>query len=615
MSDKPGVIGRIFSAFWNGLTRVRMALANVLFLLVLLVLFVAFSGRSPAPLPEKAALLLNPAGVVVEQKSYTEPLAHLLSGPAAQERETLLSDMIDAILYAKDDPSITALVMELDQLAAIGVSKTGEVAEALAEFRESGKPIVAWGDGFSQGNYLLAAEADTLIIHPLGDVLLEGFANYQWYFADALDKLAIDLHVFRAGEYKSIAELFTRNDMSAGEKEITRRWLGQLWGHYTHTVETRRELEPGSVDAYIESFAAGAVAGGDFAQLALDAGLVDRVETRQLANNWLGELVGAVDDYGDYQAVAFKDYLRHARPSMRSVGDKPMIGVVVASGMIYDGEQPAGSIGGDSTASLLQDAIDDEKIAAIVLRVDSGGGSVFGSEIIREKVVQAQAAGKPVVISMGSMAASGGYWIAAPADEIWATPTTLTGSIGVFGAMPTFDKLMARYGVYTDGVGTTSVAGALRPDRPMSPQASAVFQASIDSIYQRFINVVAEGRELTHEQAATLATGGVWSGEDALGLGLVDELGGRRAAVKAPARLAGVEDYVHVTIDFPLTPQEQLLQDLLGSVSLPSLFGTQAAWPGSLQRWSAPLRDKLSLVTSLNDPRGIYAHCLACLAP
>lgn len=251
MSKNPGIIRRFFAALWNGLTRVRQTLANLLFLLFLLLIFVAISGRSPAPMPEKAALLLNPAGRVVEQMSYTPPLQLLFGERNAQPREALLSDMIDAILYAKDDPAITALVLELDQLESIGISKTSEVAEAIVEFRSSGKPVIAWGDAFSQGQYLLAAQADTLIIHPMGDVRLEGFANYQWYFADALAKLSVDIHVFKAGEHKSIAEPLLRNDMSSGEKEISQRWLDLLWAQYTGQVEERRGMEAGSVNDYI----------------------------------------------------------------------------------------------------------------------------------------------------------------------------------------------------------------------------------------------------------------------------------------------------------------------------------------------------------------------------
>ena len=279
--ERPGPVRHVLGTLWNGVTRVRIALSNILFLLIILFIFLAFRGQSPEPLPERAALLLNPVGSVVDQKTYVEPLALLLDDQSPQEREVLLGDMVDAILIAKDDPKITTLVMELDQMFRLGTSKSGEVAAAIAEFRETGKPVIAWSDSISQDQYLLASEADELIIHPMGGVVLEGFSNYQWYFADALDKLDVNVHVFRAGEFKSIAEPFLRNDMSEGEKAISRRWLENAWSNYTARVEARRELPEGAIDAFVDGFPEAVVnQGGDLAQTALAGKLVDKVMGR-----------------------------------------------------------------------------------------------------------------------------------------------------------------------------------------------------------------------------------------------------------------------------------------------------------------------------------------------
>jgi len=614
MSDKRGIIRRVFSAFWTGLTRLRVALSNILFLLLILLLVVLFSGRALEPLPAQAALILNPAGSIVEQKSYVDPMTLLLSEPLPQEREVLLRDVIAAIRTAKDDPKITSLVMELDSLWSVGISKTGEIAAALAEFRASGKPIIAWGDSFTQSQYLLATEADTIILHPMGGVLLEGFANYKWYFADALDKLSLNMHVFKAGDFKSVADPFEGNEMPAGEKEISQRWLDSLWSQYTGKVESARTLDPGSVDTYIGSFVERlAEQDGDLAEWALGTGLVDQLLTRIEANAFLIDVVGDQDDYGNYQGVSFEYYLERKRPLLPGNAGVEKVAVVTAKGIILDGDQPAGRIGGDSLANLLQEAIEDDSIRAIVLRVDSGGGSAFASEIIYQRLLMAREYNKPVVVSMGSVAASGGYWIAAAADEIWATPTTITGSIGVISAFPTVDRLLDRLGIHADGVGTTPLAGALRIDRPLMPEAKALQQMVVDNLYQRFISLVAEGRNMEVEAVDAVASGRVWSGADALEVGLVDQLGGLDDAIAAAARLAQLEDYRVEYIEPQLSPRELLAKHFLGQAA--GWLGSGGGLTQSIHGLTASLRSGVELLEVFNDPRGAYARCLGCVAP
>jgi protease-4 len=616
MSDKRGFITRFLGAFWNSITRVRVALSNILFLTVLGLIFFVFRGSAPDALPDKSALLLNPVGSIVEQKSYTDPISMLFSEPLPSEREVLLRDVIDAINFARDDDAITALVMDLKQLSGVGVSKTGEIAEALASFRESGKAVVAVGDYYSQSQYLLASEADNIILHPLGAVEMSGFGSYQWYFRDALDKLSVKMHVFRAGEHKSAAEPFMRNDMSPGEKEITLQWLVPMWNHYTETVESRRGLGAGDIDDYVANFPARLQAvDGDQAQAALEQGLVDQLAGRQRANEYLAEVVGATDKKGDYERVPFEHYLHHKRPVIDVLDADNTIAVVTARGMILDGSQPPGAIGGDSLAALLKKTAQDKNVKAIVLRVDSGGGSAFASEIIRQQILYAQQQSKPVVISMGSVAASGGYWISAPADEIWATPTTITGSIGVFGAFPTVEELMQKLGVHTDGVGTTELAGAGRLDRPLSPGFAQTLQASVDNIYVRFIELVAEGREMEPAAVDAIAQGRVWSAVDARRIGLVDELGGLQAAIEAAARLANLEDYAIDYREQPLSPQEMFLRQLLGQAQRWGWQGFSYPWQGAFKHWFQPLAASLEFAASMNDPAGVYAHCNRCLEP
>ncbi|TGD72064.1 signal peptide peptidase SppA [Mangrovimicrobium sediminis] len=614
MSDT-SPIRRFFAALWRGITWLRLALANILFLVMLVVFYFVFVGRAPEPLPAKAALLLNPVGVVVDQRAPVEPLAALAGEPDPAQNEVLLRDILEAIDTAREDDKIDALVMELDYLMYVGISRTQEISAALQAFRDAGKRIVAVGDYYTQDQYLLASFADEIIMHPLGGLGLEGFSVYQNYYADALDKLSVNMHVFRAGKHKSAVEPFLRNDMSPDEKVITRTWLDDLWSEYTGTVERNRELPAGAVGEFIEGMPARLTGGdGDQAVDALQAKLVDHLMSRIEANAYLTEIVGAQNEDGLYEAVPFEEYLWHKRVTHLPQEEDARIAVITAQGAMLPGEQPPGTIGGDSLAWLIGDAVADEGIKAIVLRVNSPGGSMFAAEVIREQVADARAAGIPVVVSMGAMAASGGYYIAAEADQIWATPTTITGSIGVFAAFPTVEDLLQRVGVHTDGVGTTSMAGSLRLDRPLNPALEAAVQAGVGHAYSIFRKVVAEGRDMSLEAVDSVAEGRVWSAADALDVGLVDALGSLDDAVAAAAELAGLESYEVDYFEESLTPSQLLVQQLakmLGS-QLGAVVDTRSDRVAALVAMARPLLDAAQLVDSLQDPRHLYLRCLAC---
>ncbi|MAT93855.1 MAG: signal peptide peptidase SppA [Halioglobus sp.] len=611
MSDE-SLARRFFRALWNGITRLRLALSNLLFLAMLAIIYFVYVGGAVEPLPERAALLLNMSGTVVDQRSAVDPLEALVSPPTAATHEVLLRDVIDAIEIAAEDPAITALVMELDALGYVGISRTQEISRALDGFRASGKPIVAVGDYFTQDQYLLASQADEIIVHPMGGVALEGYSSYRNYFREALEKLSVNMHIFRAGEHKSVVEPFIRDDMSPGEKEVTSRWLGQLWDQYTATVEAARELAPGAVNDYVNNFPARLRGqGGDTAGLALQAGLVDTLMSRHEANAHLVELVGAENEDGLYEAVVFERYAMRKRPGPLSTPDGERVAVITAEGNILPGDQPPGTIGGDSLAWLLRSTAEEEGVRAIVLRVNSGGGSMFASEVIRQQVLYAQQQGIPVVVSMGAVAASGGYYIAAQADEIWATPTTITGSIGVFAAFPTFEDLLARVGIYTDGVGTTDLAGALRADRPIDPELVEALNSGIEFAYRSFLDVVAQGRQMRPEEVDPVAQGRVWSATDALGAGLVDRVGSLEEAVASAAALAQLEDYEVDYVELPLSPRDQVMQALANRVGVLGV-ARQSAVGGVLQDVLAPLRAAAQELDLLQDPRHLYLRCLAC---
>lgn len=610
--SKPSRLRRLFSAIWNGITRVRMALSNILFLLFIAVVYFMYLGGGEESPPEKAALLLNLAGTVVDQKSQVEPLQALLGEPSPQNRELLLRDVIDAINLAKDDPAINSLVMELDELGYVGISKTQEIAEALEAFKATGKPVVALGDFYGQDQFLLASYADSVILNSIGGVGLEGFSSYRNYYRETLEKMSVNLHVFHAGEFKSIAEPFLRDDMSPGEKQITERWLEVLWGQYAAAVEAQRELPPGSVNAYVNNFAQLlSEQGGDTAALALNAGLVDEVLNRSEANTYLVELVGASNEDGLYEAMSFERYVRRQRPSQLTAMEGERVAVITAEGNIVPGDQPPGTIGGDSLANLIATTAEQESVRAIVLRVNSGGGSVFASEVIRQELLRVRALGVPVVISMGAVAASGGYYIAAEADEIWATPSTITGSIGVFAAIPTFERLLERMGVYTDGVGTTDLAGSLRLDRPLNPEVAAAIRSGVDFTYANFLELVAQGRDLTSQEVDSLAEGRIWSAPDALENGLLDGIGSLADAIDAAAAHAGLEDYKVDYVELPLSPRDLFLKSLAERVGTLRIW-SPSALGASLTSLLAPVADAAAELASLKDPRHLYARCLPC---
>jgi protease-4 len=606
------LLRRFLSACWRGLTAIRLAMSNILFIAMLAIIYFVYLGGTPEPLPERSALLLNITGTVVDEKSFVQPLQALLGEPSPADHEVLLRDVLEAIKYAESDPAINSLVLELDSMVSVGISKTLEISQALDSFKESGKPVVAVGDYYTQDQYLLASHADTIILHPLGGVMLEGFSSYRNYFREALEKISVKMHVFKAGEHKSVAEPFLRDDMSAGEREITSRWLQGLWERYSDVVEQRRELAEGAVSQYVENYAANLNAqGGDLAKTSLVGGLVDKIMGRSATNDYLADLVGAKNENGLYEAVVFERYIDRKRPlSLLGVeGDR--VAVITAQGSIQVGEQPPGSIGGDSLARLIRTTADQDGVGAIVLRINSGGGSVFASEVIRQALLQAKADGLPVVVSMGAVAASGGYYIAAEADQIWATPTTITGSIGVFAAFPTFERLMERGGIYTDGVGTTALAGSMRVDRALNEQVSLVLSSTVQNTYQNFLSLVAKGRGMTLDQVDAIAQGRVWSAMDAQERGLIDKLGSLEEAIAAAAQLADMEEYAVDYVGLPLSPRDLLLQQLSGRIGSLSLLA-QPAFTGTLATLVEPFRLAVSELEKMDDPAHLYIRCLAC---
>ncbi len=609
MSSSQSLIGRLFGALWaiiNGLFRLV-----VILLLVLIVagIWLAFTGGPPRKIEENVALVIYPTGQLVDSidadsaQRFFEDLAGEL--PA----QTLLRDLTEALEKGAKDPRIPLAVLKLDSMSGAGLAQLQELASAVRTFRAAGKPVYAYGPFFEQGEYLVAAQGDSVSLDPFGMVLLEGFGVYQNYFKEALDKLGVQVHVFRVGEYKSAVEPFERNDMSPEAREANREWLGDLWQSYGREVAQGRKLPETAVADYSASLPAGLQNnGGDAAALARDSKLIDVVETLPQFRARIAAIVGWDEDSGSFRQVHYSEYLEtlaHER-TLAPLSSEKTIALVVVQGEIVDGDSEPGLAGAETIADLLSGARQDEDVAAVVLRVDSPGGSVFGSERIRRELQALQADRKPVVVSMSNVAASGGYWVAMDADEIWAHDTTITGSIGIFALWPTFEEPLKKLGIHTDGVGTTPLAGAFRLDRPMDPAAALVLQTQLERNYRQFIEAVAKGRDLPLEKVSEIARGRVWSGSDALTLGLVDQIGGLDDAIAAAVRLAGLEPDAYELQElkeesiFPL----QKFMDFLGRAHARGLLSGVA--PGLVLR---PIETMARSLRWLNDPRGIYAHC------
>lgn len=535
--------------FWHGLDLLRRVLHLLLLLLFFGLVIAALRGSTP-PLPGRGALVIQPQGEIVEQLAG-EPFQRAISEAQGQDSpQTLLWDLTDAIRAAAKDDHVSALLIDTNKMSGTGQARLEELAAAIAVFRATGKKVVATGASFDQAQYYLAAQADEIYLDPLGYVLFTGYGRYAPYLKEALDRLNVDVHLYRAGRYKSAAEPFVRKDMSAEDREETLAYLQALWNGYRETVARSRARTPDDITRYIESLAAaGKANGGDFAALAKSAGLVTDVWTPEQVARRMVELVGVEAGEEDplaFRQVRFRDYLRtvHAAEKLK-LGDGGSVGVIVATGEILDGRQPAGSIGGENAAELIRRAQFDEDVKALVLRIDSPGGSVTASEQIYRAVLSFKASGKPLIVSMGDLAASGGYYIAAPADEIIASPNTLTGSIGVFAVLPTFDRAVGKLGVNIDGLGTTPYSG-LSLLRPMQPALDQLLQNGVAHEYEVFLSHVASGRRKTRDEVDSIAQGRVWAGTDAQRIGLVDRFGGYRDALDSAARRANLPADYHV---------------------------------------------------------------------
>ena len=605
-------------AIVRGFWRVLVGVKDLLVLLLLLIFFIALwsllSGRGSSPVPQGAALVLDLDGGIVDQAAERSTVQMLSGSDIGSERE--VRDIIRAIDTAAGDDRIKVLVIDLDTFVGAGQANLQSIGAALRTFRKTGKPVNAYATAYTDDGYYLAAQATKVWLNPLGGVLLTGPGGSNLYFKTALEKLSIDVNVFKVGTYKAAVEPFTRADSSPEARAANQTLADTLWAGWLADVGAARPA--GDVAAFIAQLPQRlGAAGGDQSRAALDAKLVDVIGTRSDFNDAMVKAVGKGEQraFGTYNGIGLDRYL--AATSALIPGSGNAVGIVYVTGNIVDGEAPRGTAGSRTIARAVARALDDnDDIKALVVRIDSGGGSVLASEEIRQALIDARKTGLPIVASFGPVAASGGYWLATAADEIIAQPSTITGSIGVFAILPSFDRALAEIGVGTDGIKTTPYSG--EPDilGGIGPETRVVLQSGVEDVYRRFTTLVGAARKLPVAEVDRIGQGRVWAGSTARDLKLVDSLGGLDAAVAAAARRAGISPAKGgkvrtIDIERQGSPLAGLVESFIGGGDPEEAvardpFAKLAA--GSRDRLLAAIGD----VRAMADGPTMQAACLEC---
>ncbi|MBD8899418.1 signal peptide peptidase SppA [Rhodanobacter sp. DHG33] len=606
----------------RGINVVRLLIVNAVFFFLLFIVLLAIVGGIAASHTKTAVLdgsvlVLQPEGQLVEQYSV-DPLQRTLAKlSGGKTQQVQLRDLVDAIDGAAKDKRISRILLLPDELHAGGFAALREVGAALDRFRATGKPVIAWAASLDQGQYYLAVHADRVLLDPQGGLMLTGLANYRLFYKDLLDKLGVDVHLFRVGQFKSAAEPYILDHASPASKEADGFWMGGLWDEYLAEVAKLRKLDPATLRADVDNLPQTiASTQGDLAQLALNEHLIDGTATRaQLLASLREQGVPAAKNGHGFRSIDLAHYTadtqKDADPFAHGVT------VVVAEGEIAGGKQQPGSIGGESTAALIRAAREDKRTEALVLRVNSPGGEVYAAEQIRREVALTREAGIPVVVSMGDVAASGGYWISMNADRIVAEPNTITGSIGIFGMYYSVPNTLAKLGVQSDGVATGPMAGAFDITRPLDPRVGSVIQAIIDKGYRDFVGGVAKARGKSFDAVDAIAQGRVWTGSQALDRGLVDQLGGLGDAEDAAAKLAKLgTDYSVRYQQAPMGVVESFLVGFGQSASVELLQSWGLRLPPWFAQVHAMVAPELSLLRNAKaGTPNVYAYCFCSPTP
>ena len=568
---------RQFNAFFHGMDIARRVILGILFWasLLLVVLLILFGGgrRSPGGIRSGSILVLHPFGSIVE--SYTRPATYQGLPVSGYPNETLLSDLLDTLRFAADDNRIVGVWLYLDDLYTVGPAAAGELAEALREFRESGKKIVATADTFNTSRYRIAAPADLIVVDRLGEVFPTGYGYWRGYYAEGLERLGADARLFRSGESKTGAENFVLDGMSEAARRNEQRLLGDLWTAWLEEVSSDRDMDSGDLDEWIQNYDRYLIeSGGDGSAAALERGLVDAVETGGVVEGIIEEQLAGGDSLPSEVSrylpktnrIDSFDYLMKmkGRP-----GNRDSVAVIPISGALVYGEGGAGTAGSVEITGAIERARMNRDVKAIVLRIDNPGGDVRAGEEIRRTVEETRRDwDMPVVASMGDLAASGGYWIAVESDLILTRRETITGSIGVYSLSVTFEQALSLWlGIRIDGWGTTPWSAMANPGRALDERAAALYAASVQDIDMMFRRLVSEKRNLGEDTVRDLAGGIPWSGKRALEYGLADREGGLNDAVAAARELADDTELQVLYFDSFLDPREEMLNRLMWGAS------------------------------------------------
>ncbi|UTW56538.1 signal peptide peptidase SppA [Kordiimonas sp. SCSIO 12610] len=579
----------------------------VIFLLVAIV--GASSGPKKPTVQDGSVLVLWPSGAIVEQKDLPDAFATAFNQSTP---ETSFHGIIKALEKAKDDDRISALAILTDSMLGASPSHIHDIAASIRDFKSSGKKVYAISTSYSQSDYLLAAEADKIYMNGEGNVLLDGYGSYPLYYKSLYDKIEATVNVFKVGTYKSAVEPSIRDNMSDAAKEANLAFLNSLWDQYLDRIVEARGLDRAVLVDQINNLPREMEkVSGDFGELAVAMGLVDELTPRNEWRQYLMNEYGTNDDRTSFKQISHEAYLAATATENTAPNQ---IAVITAQGTIVPGNGPVTVAASETIINHIRMARKNSNTAAIVLRVDSPGGSAFASELIREELVAAQDAGIPVVASMGPVAASGGYWISATADEIWASPTTITGSIGIFAVVPTFEKTLEKIGVHSDGVGTTPLAGGFNPLGGLNDTAKSILQLSIENGYSDFLELVSKGRNMSVEDVDKIAQGRVWIGSTAKDLGLVDHLGNFGDAVAAAARLGEVENYKAVFYREKPSQYEVFLNQLMNSKAVGDEINNflPSRQLSPLLQTALELESEVSELLEINDPMNHYILCLEC---
>lgn len=612
-SSRLAATGRFFGRLWSAVDVTRRFVLNLLFLLIVLAIVFALVRGGAAPIGERTTLVVNLRGKLVEQRASTPRQAALAQvGGSRPDADTQLRDVRTVLDAAAKDKDVHGVLLVLDEFRGGGLPALREVAASLQKFRASGKKVTAWASGYDQRQYYLAAQADEVLMHPMGTLLIQGYGGYRNYYREALDRVGVTVNLVRVGEFKDAGEAFVADGPSPASLEASKALYDGLWDTYRQDVERARKLPEGTIAALIDALPERlAAAGGDPAKTAVDAKLVDKLMTLDQLRELMTQRGVKSDDGKTFRQIGFDAYL--ARQVSPLTG--PAVAVVVAEGGITDGAAPAGSIGGASTADLVRRARLDDQVRAIVLRVNSPGGSPYGSELIRRELELTREAGKPVVVSMGDVAASGGYWISLAADEVVADAATVTGSIGVFALVPSADRALEKLGVHTDGVRTSWLVGAGDVRRPLDPRFAEVLQQSISHVYKQFTTLAATARKTTPEKIDAVGQGRVWTGSQALERGLVDTVGGFDVALQSAARRAKLDGTPRVSYIEPERSRFDQLWRLFGGVAAQvasDQLDARLPWvrPPSVVQQARDEMNWLVQIADTQQPFASLAHCL-----